>query len=253
MLNSKSNMEYNSICPLVCSCPFSCNYRKNVSYIPQRESISFPDGERIGPAAVIFGGFAAILLFVLEKFGSDVYQYADVATRCAKKYPYDFNAIEKCLREAGTLSGADASRVRNRMEQIYNTFMAAYYAGSVPEVAGIWKTHSGFVNFNNTNITRTIPFPRYAGAAHQNISGTMYKGSYRRSSAGILFEGELNGVLNNDTLYGWWNQTQPKVARGNFLIKFSFNNQYIPIFTGSFGVGPKYTGIPFSGTKTMDY
>lgn len=236
---------------------------RNISYIPQCTSISFPEA-RVTPETLLLavaGGIAGIAFYVWEKyFQEDVAKHGDAFYKCVKKLnlPYvDFDAIEACLKaDPWKLSAEDALRVRNRFETLFNVEMAGIKTlGISPRIDGVWKTPWGLINLNSSNITEKMPFPYYDFEHQKNISGTRYDGSYNWAKGG-----KLRGVFisSDSSIYGYWmEETNPAetghLNTGNFVMKFMWDDQNKPIFTGTFGYGKKYNEREWSGIKIMEY
>ncbi|SDO24792.1 hypothetical protein SAMN04487897_110116 [Paenibacillus sp. yr247] len=76
-------------------------------------------------ALAVAGGFLGIAIYVWEKyFQEEVSKHGDAFKKCAEANPYDFDAIQFCLKNPPfNLSEKEALRVRNRFELLYKLEM----------------------------------------------------------------------------------------------------------------------------------
>ncbi|WP_291582031.1 hypothetical protein [Clostridium sp. UBA6640] len=215
------------------------------------------DPMRINPIlAAIASTFVAVIVFVIQKIGGDVYQYGDIVAKCAKEHPYDFDAIEKCLRENG-LNGTDARRVRNRIEMAYDSYMYAMIKTHYPTPEGTWQTQYGKIKFKMTDITEEMPFPFFKTPIEQYITGVKVEGNYDWAPGGKLV-GLLTNEGNTGILRGYWSEhTNPEVThhanRGNFIMRIKWDEKYKPYFEGSFGYEEKVNQKEWKGTKIEEH
>lgn len=206
-------------------------------------------------ALAVAGGFLGIAIYVWEKyFQEEVSKHGDAFKNCAEANPYDFDAIQFCLKTKYNLSEEEALRVRNRFETLYKAEMETAKTLSLPpKIDGVWKTNLGLIDFYNWHATEEIPFPYYAFETQKSISGEKYTGRYNWAK-----RGQMHGVHTGfGSMNGWWmDASDPKVTghlnTGNFAIKFMYDDQYRPIFKGTLGYGPKYDEVQFSGVKIRD-